>query len=54
MGGPLAADTAALGLIPDQNYEVVFSKGHERSVVGVMHGFYDGAAVASLVKAKLA
>ena len=37
----------ALGLMPDQNYEVVFSKGHERSVVGVMHGFYDGAAVAS-------
>lgn len=37
----------ALGLLPDQNYEVVFSKGHERSVVGVMHGFYDGAAVAS-------
>lgn len=37
----------ALGLIPDQNYEVVFSKGHERSVMGVMHGFYDGAAVAS-------
>ena len=37
----------ALGLVPDQNYEVVFSKGHERSVVGVVHGFYDGAAVAS-------
>ena len=37
----------ALGLIPDQNYEVVFSKGHERSVMGVMYGFYDGAAVAS-------
>ena len=37
----------ALGLVPEQNYEVVCSKGHERSVVGVMHGFYDGAAVAS-------
>lgn len=37
----------ALGLVPDQNYEVVFSKGHERSVIGVVHGFYDGAAVAS-------
>ncbi len=37
----------ALGLVPDQNYEVLFSKGHERSVIGVVHGFYDGAAVAS-------
>ncbi|MCD6077476.1 MAG: phosphonate transporter substrate-binding protein [Ramlibacter sp.] len=37
----------ALGLVPEKNYEVVFSGGHERSVVGVMHGFYDGAAVAS-------
>jgi len=30
----------AIGLVPDQNYEVVFSNGHERSVTGVMHGFY--------------
>lgn len=37
----------ALGLVPEQNYEVVFSKGHERSAMGVMHGFYDAAAVAS-------
>lgn len=37
----------ALGLNPDKNYEVVFSGGHERSAMGVMHGFYDGAAVAS-------
>ena len=37
----------ALGLTPEKDYEVVFSKGHERSVMGVMHGFYDGAAVAS-------
>lgn len=37
----------ALGLTPDKNYEVVFSGGHERSAMGVMHGFYDGAAVAS-------
>lgn len=37
----------ALGLVPDQNYEVVFSNGHERSVTGVMHGFYPAAAVAS-------
>ncbi len=37
----------ALGLTPDKDYEVVFSNGHERSVIGVMHGFYQGAAVAS-------
>jgi phosphate/phosphite/phosphonate ABC transporter binding protein len=37
----------ALGLVPEKNYEVVFSNGHERSAMGVMHGFYDGAAVAS-------
>jgi phosphonate transport system substrate-binding protein len=37
----------AIGLVPDKNYEVVFSGGHERSATGVMHGFYDGAAVAS-------
>lgn len=37
----------ALGLMPEKNYEVVFSGGHERSAMGVMHGFYDGAAVAS-------
>ena len=37
----------AIGLVPDKNYEVVFSNGHERSVTGVMHGFYPAAAVAS-------
>jgi ABC-type phosphate/phosphonate transport system substrate-binding protein len=37
----------ALGLTPEKDYEVVFSNGHERSVMGVMHGFWPGAAVAS-------
>lgn len=37
----------ALGLTPEKNYDVVFSNGHERSVMGIMHGFWDGAAVAS-------
>jgi phosphonate transport system substrate-binding protein len=37
----------ALGLQPDKNYTVIYSQGHERSVMGVLHGFYDGAAVAS-------
>jgi phosphonate transport system substrate-binding protein len=37
----------ALGLTPDKDYEVVFSNGHERSISGVLHGFWPGAAVAS-------
>jgi phosphonate transport system substrate-binding protein len=37
----------ALGLQPEKNYEVVFSKGHDKSVLGVVYGFWQGAAVAS-------
>jgi phosphonate transport system substrate-binding protein len=37
----------AIGLTPEQNYQVVFSKGHERSVMGTYYGFWQGAAVAS-------
>jgi phosphonate transport system substrate-binding protein len=37
----------SLGLTPDKDYTVVYSQGHERSIIGVMHGFYDAAAVAS-------
>jgi phosphonate transport system substrate-binding protein len=37
----------AIGLTPDKDYEVVFSNGHERSISGVLYGFYPGAAVAS-------
>jgi phosphonate transport system substrate-binding protein len=37
----------ALGLTPEKDYEVVFSNGHERSIMGVLHGFWPGAAVAS-------
>lgn len=36
-----------LGLVPGKDYEVVYSKGHERSIVGVLHGFWDAGAVAS-------
>lgn len=36
-----------LGLTPDKDYEVVYSNGHERSIVGVMNGFWPAAAVAS-------
>ena len=37
----------ALGLVPDSNYHVVFSQGHERSIIGTQYGFWDAAAVAS-------
>lgn len=36
-----------IGLVPDRDYEVVYSKGHERSIAGVMNGFWDAGAVAS-------
>lgn len=35
------------GLVPDQDYRVVFSGGHDRSVMGVNSGDYDAAPVAS-------
>lgn len=36
-----------IGLQPDANYTVVFSKGHERSVMGTYYAFWQGAVVAS-------
>jgi phosphonate transport system substrate-binding protein len=37
----------ALGLTPDTDYRVIFSGGHDRSVMGVNAGDYDAAPVAS-------
>ena len=37
----------ALGLTPDTDYNVVYSGGHDRSVMGVNAGDYDAAPVAS-------
>ena len=37
----------ALGLTPDKDYVVEFSGKHDKSIVGVQLGLYDGAAVAS-------
>lgn len=37
----------AAGLTPDTDYRVVFSGGHDRSVMGVNSGDYDAAPVAS-------
>jgi len=36
-----------LGLTPDQDYTVVYSGKHDQSILGVAHGDYDAAPVAS-------
>ncbi len=43
-----------LGLVPDQDYRVVYSGGHDRSVMGVSAGDYDAAPVASDVYNRMA
>lgn len=43
----------ALGLTPDTDYRVVYSGGHDRSVMGVNSGDYDAAPVASDVFARM-
>ncbi len=43
-----------LGLVPDQDYRVVYSGGHDRSVMGVNSGDYDAAPVASDVFNRMA
>ena len=37
----------SLGLVPEQGYQVIYSGGHERSIMGTQYGFWQGAAVAS-------
>jgi phosphonate transport system substrate-binding protein len=44
----------ALGLVPDEDYTVVYSGKHDQSVLGVNSGDYDGAAVASDVFHRMA
>jgi len=44
----------ALGLTPDTDYRVVYSGGHDRSVLGVNAGDYDAAPVASDVFNRMA
>ena len=41
------------GLIPDVDYTVVYSGGHDRSVLGVAHGDYDAATIASGVMERM-
>ncbi len=42
------------GLTPGEDYEVLFSGGHDNSIMGVDSGDYDGAAVASDVFERMA
>lgn len=42
------------GLVPDQDYTVVYSGKHDQSVLGVEHGDYDAAPVASDVFNRMA
>ncbi len=42
-----------IGLQPDVNYKVEFSGSHEKSIMGVRQGLFDGAAIASDVLARL-
>jgi phosphonate transport system substrate-binding protein len=44
----------AEGLVPDQDYRVTYSGGHDRSVMGVNAGDYDAAPVASDVFIRMA
>lgn len=43
----------ALGVTPDKDYKVLYSGGHDRSVLGVRTGDYDAAPVASDVFARM-
>jgi len=43
-----------LGLVPDQDYEVLYSGKHDQSVLGVASGDYDAAPVASDVFYRMA
>lgn len=43
-----------LGLVPDEDYEVVYSGSHDQSMLGVVAGDYDAAPVASEVVERMA
>ncbi len=44
----------ALGVTPDEDYEVVYSGSHDQSMLGVVAGDYDAAPVASEVVDRMA
>lgn len=44
----------ALGVVPDEDYEVTYSGSHDQSMLGVVAGDYDAAPVASEVVERMA
>ncbi len=46
---PSALLYAELGLLPDEGYQTAFSGGHDNSILGVVNGDYEAAAIASSV-----
>jgi phosphonate transport system substrate-binding protein len=40
---------AEFGLVPERDFRPAFSGRHDNSVLGVLHGDYDAAAVANIV-----
>jgi phosphonate transport system substrate-binding protein len=44
----------ALGVVPDQDYKVIYSGSHDQSMLGVVAGDYDAAPVASEVVERMA
>lgn len=44
----------ALGVVPDEDYEVTYSGSHDQSMLGVVAGDYDAAPVASEVVDRMA
>ncbi|WP_068413246.1 phosphate/phosphite/phosphonate ABC transporter substrate-binding protein [Labrenzia sp. OB1] len=44
----------ALGVVPDEDYEVIYSGSHDQSMLGVVAGDYDAAPVASEVVERMA
>ncbi|MDP0928976.1 phosphate/phosphite/phosphonate ABC transporter substrate-binding protein [Paracoccus onubensis] len=44
----------ALGVVPDEDYEVIYSGSHDQSMLGVVAGDYDAAPVASEVVDRMA
>lgn len=50
---PSALLFAELGLKPDEGYQTAFSGGHDNSILGVVNGDYEAAAIASSVMQRM-
>lgn len=50
---PAALLYAELGVKPDEGYKTAFSGGHDNSILGVVNGDYEAAAIASTVMQRM-